>query len=1678
MLAGFTLTDGHTRDSGTPDAVNGGAVWCQSANSAVSNCLLVGNVASGNGGGAYGGRLVNCIVSSNSAMCGGGACDSALSECRFETNSAVSGGGAFDCRAENTVLSGNRAGNGGGVSGGTLFNCTVVGNMASNVAGGVEAAVMLNCISYFNTAPACTNYNDNENILWNKLGSDSEVMNSEMGPNGQIVGAVNFLPAHDGSGFQPQPRTGDHNIPNNYVQFDNLQFFTCGSIEFWYWPNWKYTANCVDVLFYGETNRPLLRMQYNDWQDVFWVGAYNANFSDSIGIRFTPRNTSAWTTNRPMLFKIAWDGTATNIMDRLQFLIDGAPVGATSFSGSPTFGDWPANSHLRIGSRFESGDWDRHPWEGGCGIYDDLKISGYAISFTCTTPLPLGYGNITNEPQFVDATNRDYRLLPSSSCLDAGINQDWMLDATDLEGNPRILNGTVDMGAYEFAVFEGSFRVWLQGPYNTNTHVMTRALNAAGRIPRTSPYADDPRRVLMIPANATDWVLLQLRKSTNSTPLVSKSVFLGERGDLLTDGGKTNLMLEASAGSYYLAIKHRNHLAVMSANPVPFTNQFVSYDFTPDADRYYGGANGTVELESNVWGMIAGDADGDGEILEVDALIYDTQTNTIGYRRADFNLDGVISNEDRDILWSNNLGRCAAVAQGETILKPALKIRPARKTLVAESTNIFSASGGTGTIAWAFVKNPSRGSITATYPTSIVYQAGTVSSNIDVLEAWDREDRLGRAYVNVINSNEMVKAGKAIIVAGRKSKSDSVWPITDYLADLAYNTLLYRGYGKQHIHYLNPVTNQDVDGNGQTSDDIDLETTLANTASTFTNLAATRPDRLFVYLVDHGGDSSGAGYFRLNETEILTATNLDAWLDDLQNAYTTTVTVLIDCCYAGSFLDELVYTGKAQRIVIAACGTNEPTYFLAGGLVSFSDAFFGGVMRGDDVEHAWLAASNAMIDYQNACWNNKETIARSLCLGASFVAGKDIPQIGRVIGNQLLTRTTVATLWAGDVVSFYPIERVWCLVAPPGHRPDPENPVTDLVKLDLPYDNQSGRYQARYEGFSENGRYHIRFYAEDIWGSVSPPRQSFVQQSDYDERVILMAGGPTNSANWDQIDGLARHAYHTFLSRWLDHGRIYYLSAVTNQYVNGDETNDVDALVSSANLAYAITNWADSADTLTLYVLGEGTNETLRLNETEYLDAESLNGWLNAFLVSNELAKVNVVMDFSGSGGFLPGLAASNWVCIASCRSNQPAIWAREGVVSFSRYFLGGLFEGDNLYQAYSKAERATRRATSPIRQKALLDDNGDQISNKRDGLLARQRYIGAAFMTGADAPTIGSVTPDTVLTNTSSLALWASGVTDMDGISNVWCVVTWPNWTNNLERVDLAWTNTHYEALYTNFSIGGVYVLTFQAMDSNGVISAPVQTQVRTEMIDPDAYEPDNTYGEARFFAWNQTQTNHTFHCSNDEDWVYFYAVSNFIYEIETIQRGENVDTVLDVYYELADGTLTNITPEEDWDVMPEGPDDGEITWLEYPTPGRYYVRVSSGDPTAWGTSSEYELTIKIPTGGNSLWVLAVDVVHPSFPFGAIAIVDGMTEYFDTNMVHCFNGQQFSASSTHTVEVVVAAGYRMVEDPNSPNQISNLFNPDYGNPRIVTMADSNACYNFYFYPYVQVETGSVICDR
>ena len=61
-------------------------------------------------------------------------------------------------------------------------------------------------------------------------------------------------------------------------------------------------------------------------------------------------------------------------------------------------------------------------------------------------------GNTSADPQFVDTVNDDYRLRLGSPSINAGDNAAPGLPATDIAGKPRVSEGVVDQGAYEYYV--------------------------------------------------------------------------------------------------------------------------------------------------------------------------------------------------------------------------------------------------------------------------------------------------------------------------------------------------------------------------------------------------------------------------------------------------------------------------------------------------------------------------------------------------------------------------------------------------------------------------------------------------------------------------------------------------------------------------------------------------------------------------------------------------------------------------------------------------------------------------------------------------------------------------------------------------------------------------------------------------------------------------------------------------------------------------------------------------------------------------------------------------------------------------------------------------------------------------------------------------------------------------
>ncbi|MBN1670962.1 MAG: PKD domain-containing protein [Kiritimatiellae bacterium] len=84
---------------------------------------------------------------------------------------------------------------------------------------------------------------------------------------------------------------------------------------------------------------------------------------------------------------------------------------------------------------------------GGPEFYN--SSTGMSYVHCCSSEDPGGTGNVAGNPGFCDAASGDFRLTQGSPCIDAGTNDAWMADANDLDGNIRVVNETVDIGAYE-----------------------------------------------------------------------------------------------------------------------------------------------------------------------------------------------------------------------------------------------------------------------------------------------------------------------------------------------------------------------------------------------------------------------------------------------------------------------------------------------------------------------------------------------------------------------------------------------------------------------------------------------------------------------------------------------------------------------------------------------------------------------------------------------------------------------------------------------------------------------------------------------------------------------------------------------------------------------------------------------------------------------------------------------------------------------------------------------------------------------------------------------------------------------------------------------------------------------------------------------------------------------------
>lgn len=899
----------------------------------------------------------------------------------------------------------------------------------------------------------------------------------------------------------------------------------------------------------------------------------------------------------------------------------------------------------------------------------------------------------------------------------------------------------------------------------------------------------------------------------------------------------------------------------------------------------------------------------------------------------------------------------------------SLSISPAGATVPSGQALSLATPSATGTVTWSFLRNASGATLN---PSTGLYTAGASTEVVDTVRARDdagtpgdlSDDLIGQAHIHVISAASVAQAGRAVIVAGTRS-ADTLWPSTDFLAETAHQTLLDRGFTASTITYLSNDAGPEVDG----------QASLASLQAAIESLPP-GTNRLFLYLVDHGGDTSGSGYVRLNPTETVTGAQLDAWLDALQTAQGTDVSVVIDCCRSGSFLDEMVPPAGQERVVVASTLADQDAFFTAGGHVSFSDALLGAVEGGLTLGEAFDLAQGAMDRYQRAQLDDNGdglydrdadgALARTWEIGASFTAGSDRPQIGQVSANQTLTGgDTDALIWADDITGASAVERVWAVVVSPEFQPNPDNlgesPIESLPEHELVYDPVDQRYEATLTGLSSLGAYKVILYARDVWGGVAFPKQTYINQTNSTEELVLLASDQAYDANspasWSSQ--VINYAYEVALSRLFPPANITVLDAAGNGILES-----VDDPPTEAALLSAIAG-ASGASQLTVQLAGPGSAGGFEINAGDTLTASELDAALDSLQTASPGTRVVVIIDCPSSGSFLSNLAGANRVVIASTGADLPSWCEAGGLINFSRWLWSRVAAGANVRECVAFARNAIRFCTA-LTQSPVTDDNGDGLNSSADGALSVVTFIGAAFVTGGEPPTFGQISENVVIPPGGGAAatLWASDVLDSDGIAQVWVEIMEPGFdplTDTAVSIELMWASSEarYQATHAGFTEDGDWALAFFARDTTGDVSLPVVTRL---LHGGDAFEIDDTVFQAGSIAPGLPAQTHTFHSASDEDWVWFVAEEGLAaYTIQTQNQSATCDTRLTVIGE--NGSVELI----DEDFGGAGPANGETVSFLCSDQGLYFIRVRPGDFNTPGSGCQYELLLSRDSGANN---------------------------------------------------------------------------------------------------------------
>ncbi|MBS1583499.1 MAG: hypothetical protein JST66_14960 [Bacteroidetes bacterium] len=176
-------------------------------------------------------------------------------------------------------------------------------------------------------------------------------------------------------------------------------------------------------------------------------------------------------------------------------------------------------------------------------------------------------------------------------------------DIANKDGNPVITHVAGGCFTVNNAVAL-NVKAFLEGAYETSTGLMRDDLRVQDLLPEGEPYTAlgfthtgggggeevVPSVFAVTGGDAiVDWVLVELRSAADPAVVVAtRSALIQRDGDVVGLDGTSSVVMQATPGNYYVALRHRNHLGAMTATAIALSGTAATVDLRSGSTATWG----------------------------------------------------------------------------------------------------------------------------------------------------------------------------------------------------------------------------------------------------------------------------------------------------------------------------------------------------------------------------------------------------------------------------------------------------------------------------------------------------------------------------------------------------------------------------------------------------------------------------------------------------------------------------------------------------------------------------------------------------------------------------------------------------------------------------------------------------------------------------------------------------------------------------------------------------------------------------------------------------------------------------------------------------------------------------------------------------------------------------------